>query len=208
MPFDVALNFRSTSTYVIDSDGTTYLRSVDDLGLAGESYPVSKTANGYTFNCGWLGSFLIGNVRDRDNSAGHEKLAGVHWPSGISYPEGFQLDLPQTGTYRIRAAFGDPSGGATEVSSKIWDGAIGTGNLLATIGPVSILSGQFRDASNVTRTSADDWLNNNAYIEATFANTTLTVTVERDLAPLTHLAIALQSTAVMNSQLLLIGVGN
>lgn len=180
--WDKGFNFRSSAGYVTDPTDCTYVG--DQGGGVGEVYPITR--NSVTF--GYVAAHNAGNLRDRDNAGGHEKVAGVHFGDGSNIHQ-FQVDLIAAGVYDIYVALGDPAGGAGEVHSKIYDGTV-AGTLLATLGPASISSGQFMDATGVTRTNAADWIANQVKITKTFATTTFTITIERNLAPLTHVFLS------------------
>jgi len=187
--FRMGFDFRATQAYVTDPSDCVFFGGNGGSG-AGTNYSagVTFTNDLFSMRAGYLGSDLVANLRDRSTAV--PKLAGTQWAAGIAFPAICQFDLPSTGNYSIRAAFGDPSGGAVEISNKFYDGIIGSGEtLFQTIGPVTLASGEFRDANNVTRTSAADWVANNVAITRTFTTTTFQLTLERDLASISHVYI-------------------
>jgi hypothetical protein len=188
MAWSKGINFRANNTdsgYVnIDPAGTTYTY-VGGAG-AGEWYPTTRDS--VTF--GWLDPGA-GNWRNRV-TGGDGRLAGTCWAA--SGPQYFIVDLPQAGTYTVDLALGDPSGGAGEVSSKIYDGDTGT-TLLATLGPATLSSGQFMDAGGNTRANEATWVSSHATVNLTFGTTKFRISLERNLASLSHLNLTLVESA-------------
>jgi len=152
--FKIGLNFRATAGYVTDGTNETYV--VSDM------YPVTR--GGVTF--GWNGAI---NTRDRASAQG--KLGGCHYVANNTSGRRFRLDLPSAGNYRIRIASGDP-GSNNYSGGTIKDNAT---TLIAVSAGVagSFGTNQFRDASDVTRTSAALWVANNVAVDVTFASTIL-----------------------------------
>ena len=187
--FRMGFNFRATQAFVTDAADCVFFGGNGGSG-AGTNYTAVFTFTNdlFSMRAGYLGSDLVANLRDR-LVTNNPKLAGTQWPSGaIAYPVVCQFDLPSTGSYSIRAAFGDPNGGAVEISTKFYDGILGAGGtLFQTIGPVTLASGEFRDANNVTRATAAAWLTDNVAITQNFATTTFQFTLERELASVSHI---------------------
>jgi hypothetical protein len=170
-------NFRQTSGFVTDAAG-------DACVTSGDNYPV-VFANGIT------GGFSVAVGQDRDRDGGIDaRLAGLVYASA-STPATFQIDLPSAGTYDIRLAIGDASfanGTATAVTVR--DNATD----LITLTGLSPGAGQFYDATGVLRTSAADWVSNNAASTQVFASTTLYVVLNPGGAvasptPFAHISI-------------------
>lgn len=162
----LGINFRATAGYVTNPTGT---------GLApltaGQSsaYPASLTIGSTTITCG----VTAGTPGERDRDSGVDaRLAGV-WndADGGANVRVFRIDVPSSGVYRLRGAWGDAANSAT-IKASIVDSNGST--VLATVAAgTSISTGQFIDASGVTRTSAADWVTNNAPIEVTVSGTSL-----------------------------------
>jgi hypothetical protein len=197
MPFAGGVNCRETAPFVTDGTNQTY--DIDAGGAVAESYPTTR--GGLTF--GW-DSTTVGNLRDR-NSGNDPRVAGTQW-SGTG-GEKLRLDLGSAGlTGDVRIAVGDPGGGATNIGNKIYDNA----TLLATIPNASISSGEFVDATGVTRTSASDWVTNNAPLNATFSSAILFVSIEQAVGGMCHISFtetAGGGGAAAQNLLTLLGVG-
>ena len=174
MAWDKGFNFRETAGFVTDGANETYAI------CSAETYPTTR--NSVTFGVenvfGW-------STRDRLDT-NDRRLAGVNWRSDKGL---FRVDLEAADDYVIDLAYGDPSGGANNPDSKIYDNT----TVLATIGPTTNGSGEFVDASGVNRTSAALWVSNRVTIQHTFATTTFFVSVSEAasaLSPLAHLFLS------------------
>ena len=152
------INVRATSGYVTDGSGETY--------SLGEAYPTTR--GGLTF--GWDAN-LTSASRDR-NAGNDRRLAGIiFWSNGAGYVKTFRIDLPSTGDWIIRAAFGDAS--ATQqhyVSFR--DNA----TTFASFSNVATGANEFADASGVVRTHAA-WPGSNASISRTFGSTSFFIDI-------------------------------
>ena len=151
-------NFRATSGFVTDGASETY-----SLGAA---YP--ETRNGITF--GW-DSDRSANSRDR--STANTNLAGiVFYPNGSAGPfPKFRIDLPSTGSWDIRAAFGDATSAQTQYM-RLMDNA----TTFATYTNVATNSNEFVDATGVVRTAAA-WPGSNAVLTRSFGSTTFYIEI-------------------------------
>lgn len=136
------VNFRATAGYVTDPANYTY-----DLG---EAYPVTR--GGITF--GYLTSKQIDQTRDRDNTVGDKRLAGINFTiASVSGSLGtFQLD--KTGAATVILGLGDLSASNT-IGISIADSG---GTKFSISGSVN--AAEFYDGSGVKRTSAADWASN------------------------------------------------
>ncbi len=151
MPLDVGLNFRANSGYVTDGANETY-------ALA-DAYPTTR--GGITFGWENVGTSSP-QSRDR-NSAIDRRLAGIVFTTALGGT--FRIDLPNTGTYQIHCALGDPEGSGIASYYVIKDNA-------SAIATISGATNNWVDATGATRSSAN-WPANEVSIQATFASTIL-----------------------------------
>lgn len=150
------LNFRGLFSFIEDGAGDTF--------CVGDVYPTTRV--GFTFG---FSADRSSNGRDR-NASVDPRIAGlVFQPAGSTVD--FRLDLPETGTYRIRAAFGDTDN-AQEHSVIFKDDTTS----FATISKVSTSAGQHLDATGTAYSSAN-WPTSNSYIQHTFTSTILRLTL-------------------------------
>jgi hypothetical protein len=153
-PFEIGLNFRATSGYVTDGTNETYV-------LASDTYPTTR--GGVTF--GYTSGMPSSNGRNR--SAGVDRrLAGMHFDGGTADAE-FRLDLPAAGTYEVRMALGDVTGGNTH-GGDLTDGV---STLISIPNAVNASPNVFTDATDVGHT-AGNWPNNNNPASVVFSTTT------------------------------------
>jgi hypothetical protein len=157
------INFRSTAGYVTDG--------VDEYAqiTGANTYPITTPQGN---NVGWesiaSGAILMGNR----NSSIDRRLAGLHTQDANAVAN-YRIDLPSTGSYNIRAAFGDASFGQ-KVEAYLKDNAAQIATLCTF---KSISAGEFVDATNVKHTSAANWVSSNAQITHSFSTTTLRVII-------------------------------
>lgn len=160
---DVSLNFRATAAYVTDPAGSTYCIK--------DTYPTTR--NTWTF--GFDSAYQL-NSRDRSTSV-DARLAGIQYVSQGNQRR-LEIDGLSSGANLLELAAGDASY-ASQTVIKVYDsdgtlGTIGSGTLLATISAAtaaSIGAGEFIDATGVIRTSAGDWVTNNATKAITLSGT-------------------------------------
>lgn len=182
----MGIDFRDTSGFVTDPANCTYTFTSGD----GDLYPKTRGGVGpfgWDTTKGGGDSHRSGNSRDRDSGI-DSRLAGLEFGCGAT-PCYFRIDLPAPGSYKLFFAFGDATGGANAVDSKIYDNS----TFLTEIGPISNSAGQFVDASGTNRTSAADWVTNGAptFITQTFASSIFYITIENGgTGPLTHIFIS------------------
>jgi hypothetical protein len=170
-------NFRLTNPYV--TDGTNEIRV--DLS---EAYPSGKTIDGDSFDCGFESSSSTGQANR--NAALDARLAGIVYKFGGT-PDDFRIDLPSAGNYIIRLAVGDATDAQTQ-NLDLLDGS----SVLLSISNVATGIEQFIDASGTLRTSAANWVSNQAETQYTFSTTILRVRLKTPTAgstTLAHLAI-------------------
>lgn len=194
MAWDKGFDFRDSSGYVTDPTNCTYVLNSND-----GAYPTTR--NSVTF--GWV-SIPFGNSRNR-TTANDARLAGMNYIAD-SVQATFQVDLPSAQDYKISAAFNDPTVGMSDFYAQFkdnttvlttFDHAAGTG------------ANEYYDASDVKRTSASDWVTNNATIQKTFSSTTFNLKLARSTGnanvSVAHLflsQVAASATKLkMNSQL-------
>jgi hypothetical protein len=128
--------------------------------------------------------------RDR-GGAGAIELRGIHFVSG-SPAANYRIDLPATGSYNIRAAFGDETSGQFGTKAQFKD----TTTVLSTPVPAgtTIGLGHYIDATGVDRTSQSDWSTNNAALTSqTFATTIFRVAVGGDTGNAPIAAVYIES---------------
>lgn len=160
-PFSAGFDFRSTSGYVTDSAGFTYVLKTD-------TYPTTR--GGFTF--GWA----IDNqtVLDADRNASNDpRIAGINFVPGASNgnPIGntyFRVDLPSAGGYNVYLAIGDSFGQFNQYV-EIRDT---TTSLSFTIGPTNTAANHYLDANATDLTNAT-WPGSQTPKAATFATTQL-----------------------------------
>jgi hypothetical protein len=155
------VNFRATSGYVTDGTGETY-----DLGAV---YPVTR--GGLTF--GWDADLTV-NARDR-NAGNDRRLAGLNQTSNNGTQRHWRLDLPSTGTFDIRLAFGDASNAQT-IFAELREGSSGAAPF-ATIGPTGTSSNQFLDATGTALAAATWDDNGGTALSHTFSSTAFFISI-------------------------------
>lgn len=160
----IGFNFRGSSGYVTDVSPDVFSNGHYDSGV------------GY----GWNDVFddIIDNGGGSDRNSGiNARLAGsIHWNNGLSEDKAdFRVDLPAAGTYDIRGAFGDATFNANGgICFRIYDDT----TLLFTVDDANFYGGgQWMDATGVLRTSASDWITNNAAKQLTFTSNIMRVTL-------------------------------
>jgi hypothetical protein len=153
-------DFRSTSSFVTDPPGDTYV-------LPTTTYPT--TANGVTY--GWVKTLLV-HGRNRSTSD-DPRLAGINFVANGS-PATFYVDLPSAGTYNLSLALGDAGWQECSVECQVQflDGS----TVLATVTGGPIGAGYFYDAQG-GRWPAAAWPANNVSQQITLTGTRLTMTV-------------------------------
>ena len=150
MAFDKGFNFRGSAGFVTDGTDETY--------VIGDLYPTTR--NGVTF--GWNGA--VSNTIDRDNGV-DRRLAGLN---NVVITTVFSVDLPAAGSYSIRLAIGDVGASAVDQMFYVKD----TSTILLSFEFLDTAAAEFYDASVVKRTSAADWVANNAAVQVSFSTTT------------------------------------
>lgn len=152
-------NFRDTAGYCTDPANTTYW--LVTTGAGGDNYPTTR--NGIDF-----GTYPSGSVGDnrRDRTAAIDcRLAGVTFKANdAATPNTLRVDLPATGDYVFCLAMGDAFNTGTNQKVQVFDDAAG----FTAITDASTVGGAFVDATGVERTSAGDWVTNNACVTYTF----------------------------------------
>lgn len=155
MALPQGINFRQTSGYVSDPTGTDYEIYASSPG----NYP-RTSAQGNTV--GWESTAGDSGFTRNRNSSNDARLAGLSNPNTGSY---FRIDLPSTGSYNIRAAFGDGSYSAN-VDFAFRDDSTS----FATVSGSTGAANSFYDASGTVRTAAA-WPGSNSSISRTFTST-------------------------------------
>lgn len=135
-------NFRASSGYVTDAADDTYV-------LDSDAYPVTR--GGRTF--GWV-TAPAGAV---DRTTGSDpRLAGIVYNSTGGAPDDLQIDLSGDMTFRV--ALGDTATGR----SAYLDVRDGSGSKVNFAPATSGGAANYVDATGTNRTSAADWVTNNA----------------------------------------------
>lgn len=182
LEFRAGFNFRATSGYVTDGNDDVPITDLNTI-----TYP---TTRGH-FRYGYAQA-VTRQTRDR-NSALDPRLAGMHFIANNSAVLDFRVELPRTGPWEITLASGDSDSGPTSYV-ELYDGA----TLIATINS-ALTAGQYIDATGVVRTSAADWVSNNAPLVHNFVSTTLLVrrggTALSSDTPIAHIGVFSTSSA-------------
>jgi len=156
-PYAQGIDFRATSGFVTDPSGFDA-----EIGTTA-NYP-RTTAQGHTV--GW--EQAPSGTRDRSSGV-DARLAGIAFNStttDITY----RLDLPN-GTYSLRLACGDQSA-SQKTTCTISDGT----TVLSSFSN-STAAAHFLDATGVIRTSAADWVTNNAPLSVTITTGILRIAI-------------------------------
>jgi hypothetical protein len=179
MAWDKGFNFRGTSGFVTDGTDETYV-------LAADTYPTTR--NGVTFGEQNRDAAYFQD----DRALGDRRLAGIY--GAVDTGAEFRVDLPSTGNYDLRLAFGDALSGG-EQRWRIYDNA----SILDSVGPVTQPFSEFVDASGTLRTAAA-WPGSNVSVPYAFASTTLIVQLRpmdaADYTNLAHLFVSALAAAV------------
>ncbi len=174
MAWTKGFNFRQTAAFITDTGNNTYVIQLNTFNEPIDTYPTTR--NSVTF--GWVHEINhedIG-VRDRSVTPG-EKFAGKVFNSNVTVSGVFRVDLPQTGTYRVRVAQGDYSYGSAVCTGGIKDNT----TVKTTWDATTSAANKWIDATGVERTSDSDWTTNNAYWEGTFSSTILYLIIGNDV---------------------------
>jgi hypothetical protein len=160
MAFAQGCDFRASLAYVTDGATDHFFN-----GFTGSPYPIT-TAQGNT--AGWesvTGSTI--SSANRSTTVDHRLAGIVYAPNDGSSSGTFRIDLPAPGSYNIRMACGDASN-EQRCSLELFDDTTSLGVLLDRADTVA--AGRFWDATGVLRTSAANWVANNAPLTVTFAS--------------------------------------
>jgi len=175
--FDATLrwiNLRDSAVYVTDG-ANQYVCPGDGSGNAPDyAAPNIVTVNGAGVQMGWeAGGYPFPEARNRDSGV-DPRLAGTQFVSetGSNFAD-FRVDLPVAGQWKVHLALGDAANGLDNYYAEIRDN---TSVLAVVVNSVGTTADQeFWDASGVKRTSAADWVTNQAGVIFTFATTTLRI---------------------------------
>ena len=171
-------DFRSTSNFVTDPAGDTYV-------LPSTAYPTK--GSGVTY--GWVKtSGVSGSNR---NAKLDPRLAGINYVSNGA-PGTFYVDLPSAGTYNLSLAMGDATYTQcyTQCQIQFLDG----NTVLATVAMGRTLASYFYD-TKANNWSAAQWPTKNVSQQVTLSGTRLTVVVglsksNGDITPITFLGVS------------------
>jgi hypothetical protein len=143
-------------------------------------YPV--TSGGVTF--GWAAANQQGVTR---STTADPRICGMN-RNLASNTATFRVDLPATGNYVIRLAWGDIGSGPSNVTLAILDNT----TPVLSYGPQTLTLAHFRDANN-TDWSQAAWPGSNTSITLTFASTILKLQVAgmpvANQSPVAHLRV-------------------
>lgn len=158
MAWQQGIYFRATDNQV---DPTGY-----DAEVATTANYLRVPGNGDSDGVGW--ETLGGTVGEADRDATTDvRLKGIQYRSNVGGAvNDYRIDLPNTGTYRIRLAMGDSSG-QQNVRCQLLDGT----TVFLDLEGNTITSTNWFDAAQNLRTSEADWVSNNEAIEQTFTTT-------------------------------------
>ena len=161
----IGFNFRGSEAYVTDLSPDVFIKAAND-----GSSPDYAASPGYGFTGE---SSVFGTNRDSGINA---RLAGIMFIAGSSDPSNaeFRIDTG-SGGFLARMAIGDAGNAHTNYRVQLFDGSNTTA--IATVSGSSVAEDQWVDATGVTRTSASDWVSNNAALSITLANDYLRVRV-------------------------------
>jgi len=167
----VGFNFRSTSGYVTDASGDTYVLSAD-------VYPTTRGGVTFGYSAGTLtGASNIDNTYD-------PKIAGYHYQLASLGSATFRIDL--TGSLQIRVGAGDKGGGYAQRINIIDSG----GTKFSVNGTNT--AGSYFDASTTQHTAAN-WpasnVQSSAYTFATYVAVVLGAS-GTDYTTLAHIEVA------------------
>ena len=176
-------DFRSTSNFVTDPPGDTYV-------LATTAYPTK--GNGVTY--GWLKTSL---EQGRNRNAGVDpRLAGVNLITNGS-PATFYVDVPAPGTYNLSLGMGDDS--YEDCWKQCLIQFLDGNTVVATVSEGLINLGNFYDATG-KNWSAATWPANNLSQQVTLTSSRLTVILGTnqatgDFTPIAFLGVAQGSSS-------------
>lgn len=154
------LNFRSSTNYVTDGRGETY--------VVGETS--SQTRNSLTFQ--W--NTCADCARDRSTTVG-SKFAGVNRRPNDGTQNTFTVTLPYAGTWNISAAFGDATNSASPVYAYFYDNTTLIDDIVGVTASPTTADLNYLDATGVTRANAD-WNEDEVPLTYNFASTTFKLT--------------------------------
>lgn len=140
------IDFRFSDSYVTDAAADTY-------ALVADTYPTVRNSEIF----GWITG--PEDCVDRNN-ANNPKLAGICYNSNDGVQNEFRWNLT-AGTYSIRVALGDDFSAQVPQYLQILDNATSRVIINDTDGTVTA---HWTDATGVDRTSAADWVTNNAQV--------------------------------------------
>ena len=163
MAFKEGINFRATSGYVTDGTDETHCIHTD-------GFPTVRA--GATF--GWESG---GTPDSRDRNSGLDaRLAGINFFTNVGTNQAtWRMDLDTATDHDIRLALGDAASTQDDQYCEVIDGS----TTFITIDETGNTTPQedYIDATDVIRTSASDWVTNNAKVTRTFGSTILRVTI-------------------------------
>jgi len=169
MALPQGIAFRASNAFVTDiapdfcENGVPDADTQIDTGEA--DYPTTSAQGN---NLGWETVDVDGvQCRNRNNS--NARLSGMHQCTNANDVNIFRMDLPSTGAKTVRLASGDFNYGA-DAYVELFDTSSSLGILSS--GTTSAAA-KWKDATNVERTSAADWVSNNASASKVFTTTIL-----------------------------------
>jgi hypothetical protein len=188
--FTACFNFRATSAYVTDPTCARDSGANTGYVLASDAYPTTRTVNGQSFTFGWVAD-VSADLYALDEDVTNPQLAGINYVTNGTGVRTFRVTLPSAGmTIRVRIAGGGAIYGGYTIDITALDN---TTTLFSVSASTS--SGSFVDANNTVRTSAADWLANNAAQTVTMVSATLNIRLNATISPISTVQIEQVSTA-------------
>jgi len=149
-------NFRQLAGYVTDPTGTAFVTTSN-------TYPTTVSVDSIDYVVGWnyKGGGAAGSSRNR-TSTQDPRLAGM--VQKREAPAVFAIELPTSGVYAVRLAFGDAF--SKTIRAKIYDDE----TLIATVADnLEVSGGEFADALGNVYTYAT-WPTENQPLELNFTS--------------------------------------
>jgi hypothetical protein len=190
-------SFRIAGGYVTDAAGDTH---IDPAGIA---YPTSITVDSDTFDHGYESAF--GGRADRDAGV-DARLAGMAYVVSGASAAVWRIDVP-AGTYWVGLGLGDPIEARVQTATILDDATT-----RVSIGETSIATGEFIDATGVTRATAAAWAAGQQEVSVNVSSGILRIRVNApstDIASINHISIrqATGGSSGTSGRKSLLGVG-
>lgn len=172
-------NFRSTAAYVTDPSNSRHVLDGTDALAA---YPTTNTIGGESVTYGFTDTTGLSKI-NRSLTV-NAKLAGIVYQGNSETIAKFRVDLPASGSYKIRFALGD-AGDTSQGKVEVYDDT----TLKATIEDTAIAITSWVDALGTEHSGSAAWVSNNAQLTVSFA-TTICLVYITNVGPTTNSMIA------------------